>query len=127
MEARLVSYDGSRIVLAFSLQGAKASVGRGDDNEIQLPHAKVSKRHAVLRSAGDGWVIEDLQSTNGLRVNGEVTRRAELKHGDRVQIGPYELHFEAKAPSGEWVPTYRLDFSTKIHDRTVIQSKPPNT
>jgi predicted component of type VI protein secretion system len=126
MDARLVSYDGEKIALAFPLQGARAAVGRENDNEIQLPHAKVSKHHAVLRPSKSGWIIEDLQSTNGLLVNGEKAQRADLKHGDRVQIGPYELRYETKAPSDEWFPSYLMDLSPQIHEQTLRQTKPPN-
>jgi pSer/pThr/pTyr-binding forkhead associated (FHA) protein len=125
MNARLVSYDNGEIVLAFPLEGPQLAVGREADNEIQLPHEKVSKHHAVLRRAKDIWSIEDLKSTNGLFVNGEKTRLAELKHGDRIQIGPYELWFETKAPSDQWVPSYMMDLSPKIHERTLIQTKLP--
>lgn len=125
MNARLVSYDNGEVVLAFPLEGQQLAVGREADNEIQLPHEKVSKHHAALRRAKDIWCIEDLKSTNGVFVNGLKVQTQELKHGDRVQIGPYELRFETKAPSDEWVPSYMMDFSPKIHERTLIQTKLP--
>jgi pSer/pThr/pTyr-binding forkhead associated (FHA) protein len=125
MNARLVSYDNGEIVLAFPLEGLQLAVGREADNEIQLPHEKVSKHHAVLRRAKDTWYIEDLKSTNGVFVNAEKVHLVELKHGDRVHIGPYELRFETKAPSDEWVPSYMMDFSPKIHEQTLIQTKLP--
>ena len=125
MNARLVSYDNGEIALAFPLEGPQLAIGREVDNDIQLPHQKVSKHHAILRHAKDGWCIEDLKSTNGVFVNSEKVRLAGLKHGDRVQIGPFDLRFETKAPTDEWVPSYLMDLSPKIHERTLIQTKPP--
>ncbi len=125
MNARLVSYDNGEIVLAFPLEGPQLAIGREVDNDIQLPHEKVSKHHAALRCAKDRWCIEDLKSTNGTFVNNEKVHLAELKQGDRVKIGPYELWFETKAPSDQWVPSYLMDLSPKIHERTLIQTKPP--
>ena len=125
MNARLVSYDNGEIVLAFPLEGLQLAVGREADNEIQLPHEKVSKHHAALRCAKDRWSIEDLKSTNGTFVNNEKIHLAELKQGDRVKIGPYEFWFETKAPSDQWVPSYLMDLSPKIHERTLIQTRLP--
>ena len=126
MNARLVSYDNGEVVLAFPLEGPQLAVGREADNDIQLPHEKVSKHHAVLRRAKDRWCIEDLKSTNGIFVNSEKVHLVELRHGDRVNIGPYELRFEMKAPSDQWVPSYLMDLSPKIHEQTSMQTKPPN-
>ena len=125
MNARLVSYEGRKIVLAFPLDGAHVTVGREDDNKIQLPHEKVSKHHAVLRPLARGWSIEDLKSTNGSFVNGQRIGRVELQAGDRVTLGPYELCYETKLPEDEWVPSYLMDLSSKIHDQTLRQTKPP--
>jgi len=127
MNARLVSYDNREIVLAFPLEGPQFALGREADNDIQLPHEKVSQHHAILRRAKDGWCVEDLKSTNSVSVNSEKVHLVGLRHGDRVQIGPYELRFEAKAPSDEWVPSYLMDMSPKIHERTLNQTKPPES
>ena len=125
MNARLVSYDDREIVLAFPLEGAQLAIGREVDNDIQLPNEKVSKHHAILRHTKDRWSIEDLKSTNGTLVNSKKVHLVELNHGDRVNIGPYELRFETKASSAEWVPSYLMDLSPQIHERTVMQPKPP--
>ena len=113
MNTRLVSYRSGKTDLAFPIQGSRVTVGREDDNEIQLPHEKVSKHHAALLPAEGGWAIEDLGSTNGLFVNGKQVQRAALKHGDHVKIGPFELYFETKGVSDEWVPSYLMDLSSK--------------
>lgn len=121
MNARLVSYDSEKVSLAFPLEGTQLAIGREDNNDIQLPHERVSKRHAALVRSGEGWSIRDLHSTNGVYVNGNKVQQAELKHGDRVKIGPYELHFETKMPDEDWVPSYLMDVSTRIHDKTLAQ------
>jgi pSer/pThr/pTyr-binding forkhead associated (FHA) protein len=56
--------------------------------EIVLPDPEVSRRHAALRSVGDGIGIEDLGSLNGTFVNGErISEPVALKAGDTVQLG----------------------------------------
>jgi hypothetical protein len=72
-------------------------IGRSRDCDIPLQDAGVSRRHAEIRpdQYQEGWVIEDLGSTNGVRINGRVTRgAAALEPGDRVELGSTELFFE---------------------------------
>ena len=69
------------------------TLGRHPDNDIQVLDTLVSKQHCVLEREGDGWVIEDLASTNGTMLNGEPVSRARLKDGDVVDIGLTRLTF----------------------------------
>jgi hypothetical protein len=73
-----------------------ATIGRSRDCDIVLDDAGVSRRHAELRpEATASWAIEDLGSTNGVRVNGlTVTGAHELRSGDRIGMGSTEMTFE---------------------------------
>lgn len=71
----------------------RATLGRLPECEVQLEDPSVSRRHARLEPGGGGWVIEDLDSTNGVKVNGERVHRAELHHGDRLELGTVRLEF----------------------------------
>jgi pSer/pThr/pTyr-binding forkhead associated (FHA) protein len=53
----------------------------------------MSKEHAALEFSGGGIRLRDLGSMNGLRVNGGATKVADLKNGDRFQIGEHEFQF----------------------------------
>jgi len=123
MKTRLVSYRGGRIDLAFPLQGKRMTIGRETDNSIQLPHEKISKHHAAVVLAKEGWTIEDLQSKNGVLVNGQKVGQALLRDGDTVKIGPYEFYFEANVPSDTWVPSHIVNFATKVHQQTLSKDK----
>jgi len=125
MNTRLASYRDGEIELAFPINGAHVTIGREDDNEIQLPHEKVSKHHAALVPSEAGWCIVDLGSANGVWVNGKQVQRVVLKQGDRVSIGSYELVFETNVPAEEWVPSYLMDLSPKVHEQTIFVTKPP--
>jgi hypothetical protein len=71
-------------------------IGRSRDCDIVLEDAGVSRRHAELRPDNTiGWTIEDLRSTNGVRVNGLTVEGAHaLRSGDRIEMGSTEMLFE---------------------------------
>lgn len=66
-------------------------VGRGEACDVRLDGLQISKQHARLLVSGAGVVIEDLNSTNGVFVNGERTPRAVIGVSDAAQIGPFIL------------------------------------
>ncbi len=74
-----------------------AVIGRSRDCDIVLEDAGVSRRHAQLSPSSAGWTIEDLGSTNGVRLNGEELRGARALHpGDRIEIGSTKIVFELR-------------------------------
>ncbi|MBW3536662.1 MAG: DUF3662 domain-containing protein [Actinobacteria bacterium] len=90
--AAVITPDGQRVEL-----GAKPIViGRQTDCTIVMdPEDKeVSRRHAEIRRLGDGFVIADLGSVNGTRVNGAGTTERELTGGERISIGRSTFRFE---------------------------------
>jgi pSer/pThr/pTyr-binding forkhead associated (FHA) protein len=54
----------------------------------------VSRRHAEVRRAGEGWVVADLGSTNGVKLNGRRVEEASLSEGDEITLGLAKLSFE---------------------------------
>lgn len=72
-----------------------ASVGRSRECDVVIEDSGVSRRHAELRPEGMLWMIEDLGSTNGVRVNGLAIHGAhQLQTGDRIEMGSTEMLFE---------------------------------
>lgn len=87
----LLVTDGKRMVVG----AAGATIGRSRDCDVVLGDANVSRKHAEVRPRGDGWMIHDLGSTNGVTVNGTRIEQAQLlRAGDRVEIGTTLLTFE---------------------------------
>jgi hypothetical protein len=72
-------------------------VGRSADNAIVFDDPNVSRRHAEIAPASGGWVVKDLGSTNGTKVNGVVVsgERA-LRDGDIISVGSHTIRYEAR-------------------------------
>ncbi|MDQ6603698.1 MAG: FHA domain-containing protein [Chloroflexota bacterium] len=86
--------DEGGIAASLMLYGKElATIGRASENDLVLDHPQVSRRHAQVRWNGSQYVISDLNSTNGVYVNGERLREAALPEGARVQIGPFRFLF----------------------------------
>jgi hypothetical protein len=87
----LLVVSGRRLLLP----PAGAEVGRSRDCDIVLEDSSISRRHAEVRPAGSSWTIEDLDSTNGVRVNGVAVHGLQrLRTGDRIEMGSTEIFFE---------------------------------
>jgi hypothetical protein len=75
------------------LEGIETTIGRSKDCDIQLPDPNISRKHAEVRQEGAAYWAIDLDSTNGMEVNGRRLKRAKLRQGDRITLGSTELVF----------------------------------
>jgi hypothetical protein len=76
--------------------GRRTRIGRGSDNELVLDTKHVSRYHAVLLAGPAHTSIEDLNSTNGVFVNGKRVARQVLKDGDKVTIGRTQFRYTVR-------------------------------
>jgi hypothetical protein len=87
----LLAVEGRRLIVP----PGGATIGRSRDCEIVLEDSGISRRHAEIRPDAGGWTLEDLGSTNGVRLNGRTLEGAQpLSAGDRVELGSTEIVFE---------------------------------
>lgn len=72
-----------------------ATLGRSRECDLVLSDPNVSRQHAELRPRGGSWVLTDLGSTNGSRINGNPVERSEVvRPGDEIELGATILRFE---------------------------------
>ena len=83
--------DGSRVTLGEE----PMSIGRQAECDVVLDDTNVSRRHAEIRLDGEDYVLIDLGSTNGSKVNGARVKRHALADGDEIMLGKSLLRFEA--------------------------------
>jgi len=77
----------------YELDRERAVIGRSKDCDIQISDPNVSRRHAEVRREGESFVVVDLDSTNGIEVDGKRVKRLELTEGSRFTIGSTEAVF----------------------------------
>ena len=79
----------------FALTESVISVGRHPDSNLVLADPNVSRNHAEIRPQGERYVVVDLGSTNGTRVNGVRVDTQVLQDGDDIAFGNTRMRFEA--------------------------------
>ena len=95
----LVVQSGPNAGSRFDLSDEPVTIGRSDSNAIAITDYKASRVHAQFeREEAGAYIIRDLNSSNGTRVNGTQVTEAKLAFGDEVQVGNTVLIFE---PSGQ--------------------------
>jgi ABC transport system ATP-binding/permease protein len=93
--ARLVAVSSNFARQEFVLDKASMVIGRTDENDVVVNHRSISRHHAKIVREGTHYHIVDLQSANGVRVNGEEYGKVELRKGDHVDLGHVRLRFVA--------------------------------
>jgi pSer/pThr/pTyr-binding forkhead associated (FHA) protein len=106
MPARLTPVDGGP---AYRLEKPIVLIGRHEDCDLALPEqVKISRRHCCVARVDDRYIVRDLASMNGVRVNGTRVIEAALQPGDQLAIadtvflfenGPLVTGEEARFPS----------------------------
>jgi pSer/pThr/pTyr-binding forkhead associated (FHA) protein/TolA-binding protein len=80
----------------FACVRSTLMIGRSAQNELVLDHVSLAQTHArMMREASGDWQIVDLDSSNGMLVNGEAFGKARLRDGDLLQLGEVKLKFVA--------------------------------
>lgn len=93
--ARLVVVSSNFAGQEYVLDKAAVVIGRTDENDVVINHRSISRHHAKIVRENGHYHIVDLQSANGVRVNGEEYGKVELRKGDHVDLGHVRLRFVA--------------------------------
>ena len=95
-----VSQHGRMVVLSTNFAGREWElnkpvmvIGRTDENDIVVNHRSISRNHAKITLENGRYSIADLNSSNGVRINGEEYGKVELRRGDMIDLGHVRMRF----------------------------------
>lgn len=104
----------------FACAGENLKLGRSPDNDIVLEHPSLAATQArLIREASGEWQIVDLESSNGLLVNGQTFGVARLRYGDLVELGELKLKFLAPPVGAEPVAATAKSFG-RLANRSFV-------
>jgi pSer/pThr/pTyr-binding forkhead associated (FHA) protein len=109
----VLSLDGV-LIKEIKLNKERFTIGRRPGNDLQIDNLAVSGEHAVLIMQGSNVLIEDLNSTNGTKVNHHDIQKERLKEGDEILVGKHILRYYSEKP------TDNTDF-----EKTMMMGRPP--
>jgi adenylate cyclase len=94
--AKLVICNGGFEGMEYELTAEETLIGRNPTTDVTLLDENISREHAIILLDADSgaYSVEDLQSTNGTKVNGKGIRSHDLADGDEIQIGHTRFRFE---------------------------------
>src|SRR5277367_5571237 len=93
MSPRVVGITGPLKETNFVLSSGEVSIGRESSNHLWVMDPALSRQHCVITGGGERFVIRDLGSRNGTRVNGVSIEQHELHHQDYISLGDSMLVF----------------------------------
>jgi pSer/pThr/pTyr-binding forkhead associated (FHA) protein len=110
----ILSLDGA-VVGEFPLGKERITIGRKPHNDIQIDNLAVSGEHAAVITILNDSFMEDLGSTNGTLVNGQMVKKHFLQNGDVIELGKHKLKYLNDTPS----ETTAEDF-----EKTMVMRRP---
>jgi ABC transport system ATP-binding/permease protein len=103
---KLVGISGKYRGDEFVLDRSPIGLGRSDENELQLEHPSISRKHLRLHLENGSWKVMDAESRNGVRVNGEPYAQIGLRHGDVLEIGHLRFAFVERGRAFQLPPEH---------------------
>ena len=128
--ATLLVINGANRGSRFDVTSAQdVIIGRSVGSNVRLDDSEVSRHHARINHDGSNFILRDLGSANGSRVNGQICTEQSLRNGDTLQFGASVLAFQLTESSHISAPaTGQVRFvedSRALDQSAIRQSLPP--
>lgn len=98
-------------IIAWDTQ--EITLGRAPENDISVDHAEISRRHAQFVCTGKSYVLQNLNTSNGTLVNGQVVTTHTLKSRDLIQIAEVEITFY-QSPKDPVTLGIKVDYASQL-------------
>jgi pSer/pThr/pTyr-binding forkhead associated (FHA) protein len=119
---RLVISDNEGAMAVVPLARDEISIGRKEGNTIRLTERNISRQHCCIQRVNGGYLIRDLDSYNGVLVNGQrVTGEIAVKPGDEIRVGDYTLWLEEAPQVTEPPPAAAADSRVAVPEAAAPQ------
>src|SRR5512140_2134942 len=115
MAKLILSMDGL-VLKEIALNKERMTIGRKPHNDIQIDNLAISGEHAAIVTILNDSFLEDLDSTNGVMVNGAQVKKHFLQNNDVIEIGKYKMKYLNDQPT----QATSADF-----ERTMVLRAPP--
>jgi pSer/pThr/pTyr-binding forkhead associated (FHA) protein len=101
-------------------------IGRHSQADVRLPLPDVSRRHCRLVYTDGRWEVTDLNSLNGVFVNGERVQQTTLRHDDELRLGGFTFRVETVAlqPTVQLPPPVEATGNAEVL-RSIVEALPP--
>ena len=114
---KLVIFKGDAVENEIHLAGSTLRIGRDAGNDVVLNDRGVSRCHAEIRAEGATYFIVDLNSRNGIWLNGQqIKGKTALALGVPVTLGAYELVLE------DDLPTVFNEVAARLNEQTIVRT-----
>ena len=131
---RAYLYTATRDCRAYEIKKESVLIGRGEENDIPINDASVSRKHAKVFFNGEAYFIKDLKSQNGTWIDGNIikpNKTFEVGQGVSVALGNVLLSFGRKTPEGSIPTQYAVDLakhngegdSDPAHEETLMTDR----
>lgn len=121
MAAKIILSMNGAVIQEYPLEKERVTIGRKAHNAIVIDNLAVSGEHAAIVTILNDSFLEDLNSTNGLTVNGIATKKQLLQNSDVIEIGKYKLKYLNDQAS----QTTTADFEKTMILRAPVAKSPP--
>ena len=101
--AQLVLLTSNQAGTFYSIDRTPMIIGRTSENDIVIDHKSISRNHAKISFANGIYSVTDMQSANGVRINGEPYDNMSLRKGDTLDLGHVRLRFVAPGEKFDYV------------------------
>ncbi len=106
----------------FPLTRTEMLLGRTEENDVVLAHRSVSSRHAKIVYDGGIYRILDMDSANGVLVNGEEYARVDLRRGDTIELGHVRIRYVAPGETYQYAPEQAAEMVASVSPPEVMDA-----
>ena len=125
MTLKIIIIKEGKPVQQVTMEQTRLTIGRRAQCDIPIKDPAVSGNHAEIEFVGNGYILRDLGSTNGVHVKGRQVKEYAIKDEDLITIGEHQLRIQMidKSPPAKQAPARPLGVE-KTEEKTEIRSMP---